>query len=100
MTVRELLRAIWNGRWFVLGAIVVVVAASYVYAQKQVITYRAAVEVQLATIDGTVAGDAGVKALVSPDTRDVTTSAVKSPVPSSSRTYAPGTGSSPTETTP
>lgn len=76
MTVRELLRAIWNGRWFVLGAIVIVVAASYVYAQKQVITYRAAVEVQLATIDGTVAGDAGVKALVSPDTRDVTTSAV------------------------
>lgn len=76
MTVRELLRAIWNGRWFVLGAIVVVVAASYVYAQKQVITYRAATEVQLATIDDTVSTDAGVKALVTPDVREVTSSAV------------------------
>ena len=76
MSVRELLRAIWNGRWFVLVAVVLVVAASYVYAQRVVITYRAAVGVELATIDPKVATAAGVQALVSPDITVVTSPAV------------------------
>lgn len=78
MSVRELLRAIWNGRWFVVAAVVLVVAASYVYAQHVVITYRAAVGVQLATIDPKVATAAGVQALVNPDMTAVTAPAVLS----------------------
>lgn len=72
MTVRELLRAIWNGRWYVVASVVVVVAVAYVYAQQQVITYRAAVGVELATIDDKVATAAGVQALVNPDVTAVT----------------------------
>ncbi|HEY0118971.1 MAG TPA: CpsD/CapB family tyrosine-protein kinase [Cellulomonas sp.] len=90
MTVRELLRAIGNARWFVLPAVVIVVLASYVYAQKQVITYRAAVSVQLATIDDKVAAAAGVQALVNPDLTAVTAPAVLQTASASSGVSANG----------
>ncbi|PJI94097.1 polysaccharide biosynthesis tyrosine autokinase [Luteimicrobium subarcticum] len=51
MTVREFLRTVWDGKWYVLAAVVIVVFAALVYLNRQVTTYQATATVTLATSD-------------------------------------------------
>ncbi|MEU2201902.1 CpsD/CapB family tyrosine-protein kinase [Isoptericola sp. NPDC019482] len=47
MTFRELLHAVWFGRWFVLGALVVTLVGAQLYAGQQEVEYQATAAVQL-----------------------------------------------------
>lgn len=71
MTLRELLRAVWLGRWFLVGTLVVTLAAGYWFAAHQTVDYRATALVQLGS--GEV-GDGNVMA--DPDPSRVTADAV------------------------
>lgn len=51
MTLREFLQAMWSGKWHVLAALLVVLVAGYVYAERQVASYRATAAVELQVED-------------------------------------------------
>jgi Mrp family chromosome partitioning ATPase/capsular polysaccharide biosynthesis protein len=57
VTVREFLRTVWDGKWYVLAAVVIVMAAAVMYLNRQVTTYQATATVQLASVQS--GGDQG-----------------------------------------
>ncbi|MGC5166845.1 Wzz/FepE/Etk N-terminal domain-containing protein [Luteimicrobium sp. DT211] len=50
MTVREFLRTVWDGKWYVLAAVVIVMLAALFYLNRQVTTYQATATVQLNSV--------------------------------------------------
>ncbi len=51
MTIREFFRTVWQGKYLVVTALVVVLAAAHVYLDRQQVTYEATASVQLVTTD-------------------------------------------------
>ena len=47
MTIREFLRTVWQGRYYVLVAVLVVVAGAAFYVQRQDTVYEATASVQV-----------------------------------------------------
>ncbi|GAA1988235.1 hypothetical protein GCM10009718_27240 [Isoptericola halotolerans] len=47
MTIREFGRVVWTGKWYVLGAVILVIAATMWFADRQVTEYQATTVVQL-----------------------------------------------------
>ncbi|PFG44231.1 Mrp family chromosome partitioning ATPase [Isoptericola jiangsuensis] len=66
MTLREFLRVVWASKWFVLGAVVLVVGAGYVYADRQEITYQATATVELAS-SGSAGAEGTAAVTANPD---------------------------------
>jgi len=62
VTVREFLRTIWDGKWYVLTAIVIVMVAALIYLQRQVTTYEATASVQLNSATSATSSSADVTA--------------------------------------
>jgi Mrp family chromosome partitioning ATPase len=69
MTLRELLQVLWSGRWFALGALLLVVAVAWVYTDRQTVEYRAVAEVELGEVtygEETVTPDGSPDTVTSP----------------------------------
>ncbi|GAA4836706.1 hypothetical protein GCM10023221_12430 [Luteimicrobium xylanilyticum] len=62
MTVREFLRTVWDGKWYVLAAVVIVMVAAVFYLNRQVTTYQATATVQLNSVQSG-GGDQGSSAV-------------------------------------
>ncbi|MBN0042165.1 hypothetical protein JN535_18575 [Cellulosimicrobium cellulans] len=72
MTIREFLRTVWAGRYYVLAAVLVVVAAALFYVDRQETTYRATATVQLYGVQSAQGGESLVEVTVATDADDVT----------------------------
>ncbi|KRD47353.1 hypothetical protein ASE27_03110 [Oerskovia sp. Root918] len=76
MTVREFIRTVWAGKWYVLAAVLVVVAAATFYVQNQETVYRATATVQIASVQSSQGGDTTVQVTVATGLDDVTSEPV------------------------
>ncbi len=72
MTIREFLRTIWAGKYYVLAAVLVVVAAALFYVDRQETMYRATATVQLYGVQSAQGGESLVEVTVATDADDVT----------------------------
>ncbi len=76
MTIREFARTVWSGRYYVLGAVLVVVAGALFYLDRQDTTYRAVATVQLYGVQSAQGGESLVEVTVTTDAEDVTSAEV------------------------
>lgn len=72
MTIREFLRTVWAGKYYVLAAILVVVGAALFYVDRQETMYRATATVQLYGVQSAQGGESLVEVTVVTDAEDVT----------------------------
>lgn len=72
MTIREFLRTIWAGKYYVLAAVLVVVAGALFYVDRQETMYRATATVQLYGVQSAQGGESLVEVTVATDADDVT----------------------------
>ncbi|WP_265523731.1 hypothetical protein [Oerskovia flava] len=71
MTLREFVRTVWTGKYYVLAAVLVVVAAAVFYVDRQDTVYRASATVELISVQTAQGGDELVDVTVSASTDDV-----------------------------
>ncbi|GMA24866.1 hypothetical protein GCM10025864_26250 [Luteimicrobium album] len=76
MTVREFLRTVWDGKWYVLAAVVIVMVAALLYLNRQVTTYQAGATVQLNSVQAGGGDQGGTAVTANPDPTLVTSTAV------------------------
>jgi Mrp family chromosome partitioning ATPase/capsular polysaccharide biosynthesis protein len=76
MTVREFIRTVWAGKWYVLAAVLVVVAGATFYVQNQETVYRATATVQITSVQSSQGGDTPVQVTVTTGLDDVTSEPV------------------------
>ncbi|WP_407316538.1 CpsD/CapB family tyrosine-protein kinase [Isoptericola halotolerans] len=72
MTIREFVRTVWSAKYLVLTSIVVVVAASLFYLDRQVTMYSATAEVRLLGVQTAQGGEELVEVTVDTTNDDVT----------------------------
>ncbi len=72
MTIREFVRTIWAGKYYVLAAVLVVVAGALFYLDRQDTQYRAAATVQLYGVQSAQGGESLVEVTVATTADDVT----------------------------
>src|SRR5690606_22311149 len=72
MTIREFVRTIWTGKYYVLAAVLVVVAGALFYVDRQETQYRATATVQLYGVQSVQGGESLVEVTVATDADDVT----------------------------
>lgn len=72
MTIREFVRTIWVGKYYVLAAVLVVVAGALFYLDRQETMYRAAATVQLYGVQSAQGGESLVEVTVVTEADDVT----------------------------
>lgn len=84
MTVREFVRVIWDGKWYVVAAVAIVMTAAFVYLERQTPEYQATASVKLNTAQGATGGEGAgsAAAMANPDpavvtSRDVAEAATK-----------------------
>jgi len=76
MTIREFARTIWVGKYYVLAAVLVVVAGALFYLDRQETQYRATSTVQLYGVQSAQGGESLVEVTVATTADDVTSSEV------------------------
>ncbi|KZM35993.1 polysaccharide biosynthesis tyrosine autokinase [Oerskovia enterophila] len=76
MTVREFIRTVWAGKWYVLAAVLVVVAGALYYLNQQETVYKATATVQLIGVQSAQGGEQVVEVTVATDLDDVTSDPV------------------------
>ncbi|WP_278235264.1 Wzz/FepE/Etk N-terminal domain-containing protein [Isoptericola sp. AK164] len=76
MTLREFFHVLWQGKWYVLVAIVAVVATGFVYAERQEVQYEASATVALNSA-GTGSGENAGAVMADPDPLVVTSPEVE-----------------------
>ncbi|QJW35969.1 polysaccharide biosynthesis tyrosine autokinase [Cellulosimicrobium protaetiae] len=76
MTIREFVRTVWAGKYYVLAAVLVVVAGALFYLDRQETMYRATATVQLYGVQSAQGGESLVEVTVMTDPDDVTSSEV------------------------
>ncbi|MBD7999359.1 MULTISPECIES: polysaccharide biosynthesis tyrosine autokinase [Oerskovia] len=76
MTVREFVRTVWAGKYYVLAAVLVVVAAAFVYLNQQETVYKATASVRLVGVQSAQGGEQVVEVTVDTDLGDVTSDPV------------------------
>ncbi|TGJ97853.1 hypothetical protein DLJ96_08110, partial [Actinotalea fermentans ATCC 43279 = JCM 9966 = DSM 3133] len=76
MTVREFVRTVWVGKYYVLAAVLVVVAAAFVYLDRQETVYKATATVRLVGVQSAQGGEQVVEVTVDTDLSDVTSDPV------------------------
>ena len=76
MTIREFVRTVWAGRYYVLAAVLVVVAGALFYLDRQETQYRATATVQLHGVQSAQGGESLVEVTVTTNAEDVTSTAV------------------------
>ncbi|MFB8230007.1 hypothetical protein [Cellulosimicrobium sp. NPDC055967] len=72
MTIREFVRTVWAGKYYVLAAVLVVVAGALFYLDRQETMYRATATVQLYGVQSAQGGESLVEVTVATDADDVT----------------------------
>ncbi|MHA7133400.1 polysaccharide biosynthesis tyrosine autokinase [Oerskovia turbata] len=72
MTVREFIRTVWAGKYYVLAAVLVVVGGALVYLGQQETVYKATATVRLVGVQSAQGGDQVVEVTVDTDLADVT----------------------------
>ncbi|MFE6236482.1 hypothetical protein [Cellulosimicrobium sp. NPDC057862] len=72
MTIREFVRTVWAGKYYVLAAVLVVVAGALFYLDRQETMYRATATVQLYGVQSAQGGESLVEVTVMTDADDVT----------------------------
>lgn len=76
MTVREFIRTVWDGKWYVLAAVLVVIAGTLFYLGQQETVYKASATVQLVGVQSAQGGEQVVEVTVASDLGDVTSAPV------------------------
>ncbi|WP_251150484.1 polysaccharide biosynthesis tyrosine autokinase [Cellulosimicrobium sp. Marseille-Q4280] len=72
MTIREFVHTVWAGKYYVLAAVLVVVAGALFYLDRQDTLYRASATVQLYGVQSAQGGEELVEVTVATDPDDVT----------------------------
>ena len=72
MTVREFIRTVWDGKWYVLGAVLVVIAGALFYVGQQETQYEAQATVSLTGVQTAQGGEQLVEVTVDASPEDVT----------------------------
>lgn len=76
MTVREFVRTVWAGKYYVLAAVLVVVVGAFVYLNQQETVYKATATVRLVGVQSAQGGEQVVEVTVDTDLSDVTSDPV------------------------
>ncbi|MFE4466766.1 hypothetical protein ACFRCR_16800, partial [Oerskovia sp. NPDC056781] len=76
MTVREFVRTVWAGKYYVLAAVLVVVGGAFVYLNQQETVYKATATVRLVGVQSAQGGEQVVEVTVDTDLSDVTSDPV------------------------
>jgi tyrosine-protein kinase Etk/Wzc len=76
MTIREFVRTVWAGKYYVLAAVLVVVAGTLFYLDRQETLYRATATVQLHGVQSAQGGEQLVEVTIATRSDDVTSDPV------------------------
>lgn len=72
MTIREFIRTVWAGKYYVLATVLVVVVGAFLYVDRQETQYRATATVQLYGVQSAQGGESLVEVTVATTADDVT----------------------------